>query len=154
MRTVAASTSNSCADAPHPSPLTPHLSPLTPHSSPLTPHPSPWKALTPAVAKYKDWASKNQDAAFVAAIEISFDPTPLASGCGLPPPPPARAHPHPPPHPPTCALSRLTSHHPCSIGGVEVTGFGGKINLNNTLQSRLMLAYETRLPALRSLLFG
>jgi len=40
-----------------------------------------------------------------------------------------------------------------SIGGVEVTGFGGKINLNNTLQSRLMLAYETRLPALRALLF-
>ena len=28
-----------------------------------------------------------------------------------------------------------------------------KINLNNTLQSRLMLAYETRLPALRALLF-
>ena len=35
----------------------------------------------------------------------------------------------------------------------QVTGFGGKINLNNTLQSRLMLAYETRLPALRALLF-
>jgi len=97
VRTVAASTSNSCADAPHPSPLPPHLSPLTPHSSPLTPHPSPWKALTPAVAKYKDWASKNQDAAFVAAIEISFDPTPLASGCGLPPPPPrARSPPSTP----------------------------------------------------------
>lgn len=78
------------------------------------------KALTPAVAKYKDWAKANQDAAFVAAIEITFDPTPLASG----------------------------------VGGVEVTGFGGKINLNNTLQSRLMLAYETRLPALRALLFG
>merc|ERR1719384_245994 len=30
------------------------------------------------------------------------------------------------------------------IGGVEVTGFGGKISLVNTLQSRLMLAYETR----------
>merc|ERR1711892_694901 len=29
------------------------------------------KALTPAVAKYKDWASKNQDAAFVAAIAQS-----------------------------------------------------------------------------------
>ena len=41
MRTVAASTSNSCADAPHPSPLTPHPSPLTPHPSLLTPHPSP-----------------------------------------------------------------------------------------------------------------
>ena len=39
------------------------------------------------------------------------------------------------------------------IGGVEVTGFGGKINLNNTLQSRLMLAYETQLPKLRKALF-
>ena len=27
-----------------------------------------------------------------------------------------------------------------------ITGFGGKITLDNTLQSRLMLAYETRLP--------
>lgn len=78
------------------------------------------KALTPAVAKYKDWAGKNRDAAFVAAIEVTFDPTPLAEG----------------------------------IGGVEVTGFGGKINLNNTLQSRLDLAFQTRLPALRALLFS
>jgi len=78
------------------------------------------KALTPAVAKYKDWAGKNRDAAFVADIEVTFDPTPLAEG----------------------------------IGGVEVTGFGGKINLNNTLQSRLDLAYQTRLPALRALLFS
>eukprot|EP00316_Scyphosphaera_apsteinii_P013702 CAMPEP_0119308758 /NCGR_PEP_ID=MMETSP1333-20130426/12704_1 /TAXON_ID=418940 /ORGANISM="Scyphosphaera apsteinii, Strain RCC1455" /LENGTH=221 /DNA_ID=CAMNT_0007312599 /DNA_START=77 /DNA_END=742 /DNA_ORIENTATION=+ len=39
------------------------------------------------------------------------------------------------------------------IGGVEVTGFGGKISLVNTLQSRLMLAYETRLPQLRAALF-
>jgi|EP00908_Phaeocystis_cordata_P002505 V-type H+-transporting ATPase subunit E len=77
------------------------------------------KCLTPATAKYKDWASKNKDAAFVSAIDISFDSAPL----------------------------------PVGIGGVEVTGFGGKINLNNTLQSRLMLAYETRLPALRALLF-
>jgi len=77
------------------------------------------KALTPAVAKYKDWAGKNRDAAFVADIVVSFDPTPLAEG----------------------------------IGGVEVTGFGGKINLSNTLQSRLDLAYQTRLPALRALLF-
>merc|ERR1712032_1252704 len=40
------------------------------------------------------------------------------------------------------------------IGGVAVTGFGGKISLNNTLQSRLMLAYETQLPVLRSVLFS
>lgn len=39
------------------------------------------------------------------------------------------------------------------IGGVEVVGFGGKISLVNTLQSRLMLAYETRLPQLRAALF-
>mmetsp|Transcript_44805 Transcript_44805/g.117526 ORF Transcript_44805/g.117526 Transcript_44805/m.117526 type:complete len:221 (-) Transcript_44805:460-1122(-) len=40
------------------------------------------------------------------------------------------------------------------IGGIEVTGFGGKITLSNSLQSRLMLAYETQLPKLRSKLFG
>jgi len=40
------------------------------------------------------------------------------------------------------------------IGGVEVSGFGGKITLNNTLQSRLMLAYETQLPTLRGTLFS
>ena len=39
------------------------------------------------------------------------------------------------------------------IGGVWVTGFGGKITLDNTLQSRLMLAYETRLPQLMKVLF-
>jgi V-type H+-transporting ATPase subunit E len=39
------------------------------------------------------------------------------------------------------------------IGGVEVVGFGGKITLTNTLQSRLMLAYETQLPKLRAALF-
>ena len=40
------------------------------------------------------------------------------------------------------------------IGGVELIGFGGKITLNNTLQNRLMLAYETQLPTLRAKLFG
>ena len=40
------------------------------------------------------------------------------------------------------------------VGGVEVTGFGGKITLANTLQSRLMLAYDTRLPQLRGKLFS
>lgn len=39
------------------------------------------------------------------------------------------------------------------VGGVAVSGFGGKISLSNTLQSRLMLAYETRLPKLRAALF-
>jgi len=39
------------------------------------------------------------------------------------------------------------------IGGVELVGFGGKITLTNTLQSRLMLAYETQLPKLRAALF-
>jgi V-type H+-transporting ATPase subunit E len=39
------------------------------------------------------------------------------------------------------------------IGGVELVGFGGKITLTNTLQSRLMLAYETQLPGLRATLF-
>ena len=36
------------------------------------------------------------------------------------------------------------------VGGVEITGFGGKITLTNTLQSRLLLAYETQLPKLRA----
>jgi len=35
-----------------------------------------------------------------------------------------------------------------------VIGFDGKITLTNTLQSRLMLAYETRLPKLRAALFS
>ena len=40
------------------------------------------------------------------------------------------------------------------IGGVEVTGFGGKITLTNTLSSRLYLAFETQLPKLRAALFS
>jgi len=40
------------------------------------------------------------------------------------------------------------------IGGVQVSGFGGKITLDNTLQSRLMLAYETHLPQLAAVLFN
>jgi V-type H+-transporting ATPase subunit E len=40
------------------------------------------------------------------------------------------------------------------IGGIEMYGFNGKISLTNTLQSRLMLAYETRLPKLRAALFA
>lgn len=75
-------------------------------------------ALPGAIAKYKA-SSKDKGAAFVASIDVSFDPTPLENG----------------------------------IGGVEVVGFGGKISLLNTLQSRLMLAYETHLPGLRAALF-
>jgi len=40
------------------------------------------------------------------------------------------------------------------IGGVEICGFGGKITLNNTLQARLALAFETNQPQLRKKLFG
>jgi len=39
------------------------------------------------------------------------------------------------------------------IAGVQVAGMGGKITLTNTLQSRLMLAYECFLPQLRGALF-
>ena len=45
------------------------------------------KCLTPATAKYKDWASKNKDAAFVSAIDISFDSAPLPVGCAPAPTP-------------------------------------------------------------------
>ena len=40
------------------------------------------------------------------------------------------------------------------IGGVEVCGFGDKITLANTLQQRLLLAYDTQLPKLRATLFS
>ena len=42
----------------------------------------------------------------------------------------------------------------CSVGGVMVEGFGGKIKLENTLTSRLHLAFETRLPQVREALFA
>ena len=77
------------------------------------------KCLPKATENFKAWAKKEKDDAFVAAISVSFDPTPLNAG----------------------------------IGGVAVSGFGDKIALTNTLQSRLMLAYETRLPELRAALF-
>lgn len=78
------------------------------------------KAITPAVAKYKEWATKNKDADFVKGIEVTFDSDSLTSG----------------------------------IGGCEVVGHGGLITLTNTLQSRLELAFETHLPALREKLFS
>jgi len=39
------------------------------------------------------------------------------------------------------------------VGGVQLTGFEGKITLNNTLKARLDLAFETFLPKLRGALF-
>jgi len=109
------------------------------------------KAMTPAVAKYKEWATKSQGAAWASTIEVTFDSTPLTSGCARPPADDARAPaPAPAPaaaHPPRLSLARR-------IGGVAVSGFGGKITLTNTLESRLMLAYETRLPELRRVLFA
>lgn len=40
------------------------------------------------------------------------------------------------------------------VGGCAVSGFGGRITVQNTLESRLNLAYETRLPKLREALFN
>ena len=40
------------------------------------------KALTPAVAKFKDWAIKNKGPEFASAIDVSFDSTGLTSGIG------------------------------------------------------------------------
>ena len=109
------------------------------------------KAMTPAVAKYKEWATKSQGAAWASTIEVTFDSTPLTSGCARPPADDARA-PAPAPAPAAAHPPRLSLVH--RIGGVAVSGFGGKITLTNTLESRLMLAYETRLPELRRVLFA
>jgi len=110
------------------------------------------KAMTPAVAKYKEWATKSQGAAWASTIDVTFDSTPLTSGCARPPARRRRPRARPRPraaaaHPPRLSLVRR-------IGGVAVSGFGGKITLTNTLESRLMLAYETRLPELRRVLFA
>ena len=56
-----------------------------------------------------------------------------------------------------CACSGCTNTFifpPSPAPTTQVSGFGGKISLTNTLQSRLMLAYETRLPKLRAALFA
>ena len=110
------------------------------------------KAMTPAVAKYKEWATKSQGAAWASTIDVTFDSTPLTSGCARPPADARAPGPRPrarrrSPAPPRLSLARR-------IGGVAVSGFGGKITLTNTLESRLMLAYETRLPELRRVLFA
>ena len=110
------------------------------------------KAMTPAVAKYKEWATKSQGAAWASTIDVTFDSTPLTSGCARPPADKTPARPPPPPRPPPLTPPRLSLVR--RIGGVAVSGFGGKITLTNTLESRLMLAYETRLPELRRVLFA
>ena len=53
-----------------------------------------------------------------------------------------------------CNFPMRGGKHHLFEGGVKVTGFGDKISLDNTLQTRLMLAYETQLPTLRSVLFS
>lgn len=40
------------------------------------------------------------------------------------------------------------------VGGVKVSGLGGKISINNTLSARLDLAFEQTLPGIRTTLFG
>ena len=55
------------------------------------------KAMTPAVAKYKEWATKSQGAAWASTIEVTFDSTPLTSGCARPPADKTPARPPPPP---------------------------------------------------------
>ena len=54
------------------------------------------KAMTPAVAKYKEWATKSQGAAWASTIEVTFDSTPLTSGCARPPADKTPARPPPP----------------------------------------------------------
>ena len=65
------------------------------------------KAMTPAVAKYKEWATKSQGAAWASTIDVTFDSTPLTSGCARPPADDARA-PAPAPAPPPLTPPRLS----------------------------------------------
>jgi len=51
------------------------------------------------------------------------------------------------------SITMDSSSLPSGIAGVQVIGMDGKITLTNTLQSRLMLAYETYMPQLRAVLF-
>ena len=55
-------------------------------------------------------------------------------------------HPLPPP-------KSVDSNHFCS-GGVVVVGYNGRIICDNTLDQRLLLAYEGLLPKVRVTLFG
>ena len=80
--------------------------------------------MTPAVAKYKEWATKSQGAAWASTIDVTFDSTPLTSGCARPPADDARA--------PALAPRRrrhLPASPSCAGSGVAVSGFGGKITL-------------------------
>ena len=38
------------------------------------------KQMVAAATAYKEWAKAEKDAAFVAAIDVTFDPTPLDAG--------------------------------------------------------------------------
>ena len=98
------------------------------------------KAMTPAVAKYKGGRPSRR--APPGPRPSTSPSTRRRSPAGArsarrrparpPAPAPAAAH------PPRLSLVRR-------IGGVAVSGFGGKIT-TNTLESRWMLAHETRLP--------
>ena len=55
------------------------------------------KAMTPAVAKYKEWATKSQGAAWASTIDVTFDSTPLTSGCAPARPPTRRPRARPRP---------------------------------------------------------
>jgi V-type H+-transporting ATPase subunit E len=52
-----------------------------------------------------------------------------------------------------CSLygGRLTES---SAGGIIITGSGGKIDINNTLEERLKLLETDALPSVRVILFG
>jgi V-type H+-transporting ATPase subunit E len=42
----------------------------------------------------------------------------------------------------------------CSAGGVSIIGGGGKIDIDNTFETRLKLLETSALPAVREALFG
>lgn len=54
----------------------------------------------------------------------------------------------------TVATDSVKLLPPNSAGGVVLTALGGKIMVDNTLDSRLRLSYEELAPEVRSLLFG
>lgn len=56
----------------------------------------------------------------------------------------------------TLNVRMLTDDHlpETSAGGVVVSAVGGRIQCNNSLESRLDLAAEVMLPAIRVMLFG
>jgi len=42
----------------------------------------------------------------------------------------------------------------CSAGGVSIVGGSGKIDIDNTFETRLSLLQDSALPAMRQTLFG